>query len=175
MKISKVALCSPTRVESQAWERISDDAMDEMESVPDARLKTYRTVMRREAQSAAFMKLDARVRAGLGFTEKDAMIAMITLVKINKANSALFFCSFKNTWADFFIPVLRIKKTVFELGDAIEETLASALVSGELFSFEDAGNQALFFSKLQACAEEEPGRYLRVAHARAKEIEKHMI
>ena len=103
------------------------------------------------------------------------MIAMITLVKINKANSALFFCSFKNTWADFFIPVLRIKKTVFELGDAIEETLASALVSGELFSFEDAGNQALFFSKLQACAEEEPGRYLRVAHARAKEIEKHMI
>ena len=175
MKISKVALCSPTRVESQAWERISDDAMDEMESVPNARLKTYRTVMRREAQSAAFMKLDARVRAGLGFTEKDAMIAMITLVKINKANSALFFCSFKNTWADFFIPVLRIKKTVFELGDAIKETLASALVSGELFSFEDAGNQALFFSKLQACAEEEPGRYLRVAHARAKEIEKHMI
>jgi len=52
--------------------------------------------------------------------------------------------------------------------------LASALVSGELFSFEDAGNQALFFSKLQACAEEELGRYLRVAHARAKEIEKHM-
>jgi len=55
------------------------------------------------------------------------------------------------------------------------QTLASALVSGELFSFEDAGNQALFFSKLQACAEEELGRYLRVAHARAKDIQKHIL
>jgi site-specific DNA-cytosine methylase len=86
MKFSKVALCVPTRVESQAWKKLSDDAMDEMESVPDARLKTFRAVMRREAQSAAFMKLGARVRSGLGFTHKDTMNALKLCLRSDTSN-----------------------------------------------------------------------------------------
>jgi hypothetical protein len=180
MKISKVALCVPTRVESQAWKRISNDEMDEMESVPDARLNTFRAVMRRETQSAAFMKLDARVRSGLGFTHKDAMTALKHLVRKTsaKADSALFFYSLKakKSEEDFvFVPILRIKKTFFELGDVIEETLLSAIKYGEMFSFDDDDNRSIFFAKLQACEEEEKKEYLRVAYARAKEIQKHML
>jgi len=180
MKISKVALCVPTRRESQTWNRISDDAMDEMESVPDARLHTFRAAMRREAQSAAFMKLDARVRAGLGFTHKDAMTALKHLVRKTsaKADSALFFCALKakKSEEDFvFVPILRIKKTFYELGDVIGETLIGAIKCGEMFRFDDAGNQSIFFAKLQACEEEEKKAYLRVAYARAKEIQKHMF
>ena len=180
MKISKVALCVPTRRESQTWNRISDDAMDEMESVPDARLHTFRAAMRREAQSAAFMKLDARVRAGLGFTHKDAMTALKHLVRKTsaKADSALFFCALKakKSEEDFvFVPILRIKKTFYELGDVIGETLIGAIKCGEMFRFDDAGNQSIFFAKLQACEEEEKKAYLRVAYARAKEIRKHMF
>ena len=46
-------------MDSQSWKRISDDEMKEMESVPDARLKKFRTVMLRkaqEAQGAGFIK-----------------------------------------------------------------------------------------------------------------------
>ena len=177
MKISKVALCVPSRVDSQSWKRISDDEMKEMESVPDARLKKFRTVMLRKAQEtqgAGFMKLDARVRAELGFTHKDAMTALKRLVKTSKANSVLFFCSLETATDFVYVPILRIKKTVFELGDVIEETFVSSIKYGEMLSFDDDGNQLIFFAKLQDCEEREKA-YLRIAYARAKEIQKHTL